>query len=196
VDTSNAAQPQSKKRRHDVPEEDKRTADEKKIGVVSELPQEPSSVVNGSTEKHRKSKKGKEGFKPETQTSPKESPPEKARDEKKSKKRKRKEGDGDGSNPVDTQEATSFHLNDKSEDEKKVKNRKPKDDVSPSKQNDVAEEEIGRMELVATDAEVVKERKKKSKDKKSSTEKVPVVDEVTAGEKRKKRKKSEIEQHR
>jgi hypothetical protein len=198
---STAAQPKSKKKkRHDVPEKDKRAevaADEEKIGVVSELPQEPSSVVNGSTERHRKSKKSKEGFKPETQTSPKESAPKKDRDEKKSKKRKRKESDGDGSNAVeqtDTQlKVTSFRLYDKSENDKKAKKRKPKekrDDVSPSKPTDVADEGTGRMEPVATDTEEVAKKKKKSKDKKASAEKAPVSDEVTGGEKRKKRKKS------
>ncbi|KAI9442545.1 hypothetical protein H4582DRAFT_1929098 [Lactarius indigo] len=145
ADTSNAAQPKSKKKqRRDIPADV--AADEKKTGVVSELPQEPPSVVNGSTEKHKKSKKNKE--KSDTQTLPKESAPEKHRDGKKSKKRKRKEGDSDGPNDAIEQtdtllEATSLHLDDKSQDENKVKKRKHKekrDDGSLSKQSDVAGE--------------------------------------------------------
>ncbi|KAH9083914.1 hypothetical protein EDB83DRAFT_2282730, partial [Lactarius deliciosus] len=193
ADTSNAAQPKSKKKqRHDVPAEV--AAEEKKTGVVSEPPQEPSSVVNGSTEKHKKGKKSKE--KSETQTSPGELVLEEHRDEKKSKKRKRKEGDGDGPNDAieqtDTQlEATSLHLNDKSQDENKTKKRKHKekrDDGSQSKQSDVAGGQVG----LATGAEEVTERekkKKKGKDRKASAdEKAPAVEKP-----KKKRKKSESE---
>ncbi|KAH9040181.1 hypothetical protein EDB85DRAFT_1927428 [Lactarius pseudohatsudake] len=196
ADTSNARQPKSKKKqRRDAPAEV--AADEKKTGVVSEPPQEPSSVVNGSTEKHKKGKKSKE--KSETQTSPRELALEEHGDEKKSKKRKRKEGDGDGPNDTieqtDTQlEATSLHLNDKSQDENKAKKRKHKekrDDGSQSKRSDVTGEETGQVGL-ATGAEEVKERekkKKKGKDKKASAEeKAPAVEKP-----KKKRKKSESE---
>ncbi|KAH8995747.1 hypothetical protein EDB92DRAFT_1845913 [Lactarius akahatsu] len=189
ADTSNAAQSKSKKKqRRDVPAEV--AADEKKTGVVSEPPQEPSSVVNGSTEKHKKGKKSKK--KSETQTSPRELALEEHRDEKKSKKRKRKEGDGDRPNDAieqtDTQlEATSLHLNDKSQDENKAKKRKHKekrDDGSQSKQIDVAGEETGQVGM-ATGAE--EKKKKKGKDKKASAE-----EKASAVEKpKKKRKKRE-----
>jgi len=153
TDTVNTAQPKSKKKkRHDVSNEDNEP--------VSELPQEPSSVVNGSTKRHRNGEKSKEGF---TQTSPQELDLEK---EKKSKKRKRKEG---------AIEQTDTQLETLNEDEKKAKKRKHKEkreNGSPSKQSDVPDEETGHMEAVTTGADEVKEKKrKKRKDKKASAEK-------------------------
>ena len=184
----NAAQPKpKKKKRHDISNEDKKLEAPADAVIVSELPQDPSSVVNGST-RHRKGEKSKEGV---TQTEPLAL--DKDKDEKKSKKRKRKEG---AIEQTDTQlEATS---NDKPEDEKKAKKRKHKekrDTGSSSKQRDVFDEETGHVEAVTTDAEEVKEKRKKRKDKKTSAEK---GDELLPGEKtelvektRKKRKKSE-----
>lgn len=173
ADASNAAQPKLKKKKtHDV-----KTPEVVADGAVSELPQEPSSVVNG----HRKGKKSKGGSKIETETS---LAPEKDRGEKKSKKRKRKEGDGDGSNAVEQLEATS---NDKPDDEKRAKKRKHKEkreDGSPSKQNDVPDEETG---VVATNGEEVKEKTKKRRKSKAGVENGDEIVEKT----RKKRKKSE-----
>src|SRR6266404_7360661 len=167
------------KKRHDVSGKDE------KAGVVSEPPQEPPTVVNGST------KKGKEGSKSETQTPPKETIPEKDGDgdEKKSKKRKRKVSVCDGPNHNDSierkdaqVEATSFHSDDQSKDEKKAKKRKHKekiDDGSQPEQSDVAGEETAEAAPGAR-------KKKKSKDRKPSAEKVPMGDEGTVDEKRKK----------
>jgi hypothetical protein len=172
ADASNAAQPKLKKKKtHDV-----KTPEVVADGAVSELPQETSSVVNG----HRKSKKSKEGSKVETEPS---LAPEKDRGEKKSKKRKRKEDDGDRSNAVEQLEATSNEPH----DEKRAKKRKHKEkreDGSPSKQNDVPDEETG---VVATNGEEVKEKTKKRRKSKAGVENGDEIVEKT----RKKRKKSE-----